>query len=216
MLAPMSTATQNRQGTATRHRLVKTAERLFATHGVDAVSVRAVNAAAGLGPASVHYHFGSKDELLSAVLVDLGAAVRDEILANVATLARTDEPPTAHTLVHALTDPYLQLLLRHRTRGMRWVKIIAQLSPEGHPALHAAGRQVSESLMTEVRRAFPGSDPDRIERRWAISVTGYLQALGRADEWSRDGHRLTPEELTDFHDDLVAFAVGGVGRLLGS
>src|SRR5262245_18804353 len=105
MLAAMSTATQNRQGTATRQRLVRSAERLFATHGVDAVSVRAVNAAAGLGPASVHYHFGSKDDLLAAVLIDLGAAVRDEILANADAMAAAAQPPTADALVHALTDP---------------------------------------------------------------------------------------------------------------
>src|SRR6476646_6905580 len=100
----MSTATGNRQGTATRAKLVKVAERLFAAQGVDAVSVRAVNAAAGLGPASVHYHFGSKDDLLSAVLLDLGGPVRDRIAANVATLAAAPKPADPDALGRAMTE----------------------------------------------------------------------------------------------------------------
>lgn len=212
----MSTASGNRQGTATRLRLIKTAERLFATQGVDAVSVRAVNAAAGLGPASVHYHFGTKEDLLAAVLVDLGGAVRDQITANVAELAAGPRPADADALVRAVTGPYLELLLRQRTRGMRWVKIIAQISPEGHPTLEAAGRELQAALMGQVRRTYPESDPARLDRRWAISVTSFLQSLSRADEWRRDGGRLSPDELASFHEDLVVFVVGGFERLLGS
>ncbi|OBK89618.1 TetR/AcrR family transcriptional regulator [Mycolicibacter sinensis] len=205
----------NRQGDATRARLVRAAEKLFAAHGVEAVSVRAVNAAAGLGAASVHYHFGSKDELLAAVLVDLGGAVRDQIQAGVDALAAAPEPPNAESLVRAVTDPYLQLLTRHRTRGMRWVKIIAQISQQGHPAMRAVDQHVSDAVMVQVRRAFPDADPARIELRWAISIMGFLQALSRADEWSRNGPRLSPPELAAFYDDLVGYVSGGVANLLG-
>lgn len=39
------------------------------------MSIRAINAEAGLGAASAHYHFGSKDAILDAVLIDAGADV---------------------------------------------------------------------------------------------------------------------------------------------
>jgi AcrR family transcriptional regulator len=210
----MSGVAQNRQGAATRQRLVKTAEKLFASQGVDAVSVRAVNAAAGLGAASVHYHFGSKDDLLRAVLTDMGAAVRDEIQANVDAMSADPTPPTAAALVRAVTDPYLKLLLQQRVRGMRWVKIIAQISQEGHPMLLDAERGLPDDLFDQVRRAFPRSDPDRLERRWAMSIMTFIQALSRADEWSRDRRGLTPPDLELFYADLVRFVVGGVSTLL--
>ncbi len=197
-------------------RLVKTAEKLFATQGVDAVSIRAINSAAGLGPASVHYHFGSKDDLLTAVLLDLGSAVRDQIRINVDQLAASPVPPTADCLVRAVTEPYLELLLRHRVRGMRWVKIIAQISQEGHPALQETGQHLDESLLDQVRRAYPRSDPDRLALRWAISVMGFIQALSQADEWSHDANRLSSEDLTSFYEDLAVFVAGGADRLLGS
>ena len=41
-----------------------TAERLFALHGFQSVSVRDITAQAGVNLASVNYHFGSKDSLL--------------------------------------------------------------------------------------------------------------------------------------------------------
>ncbi|MHA7664025.1 hypothetical protein [Mycolicibacterium sp. HS_4_1] len=51
MLLTVSGTSQNRQGNATRAKFVKTAEKLFAEQGVDAVSVRSVNAAVDLGAA---------------------------------------------------------------------------------------------------------------------------------------------------------------------
>lgn len=206
---------QNRQGNATRTRLVKTAERLFAAHGVDAVSVRAVNAAAGLGPSSVNYHFGTKDDLIAAVLLDLGATVRDRIRANADVLAARAEPPTAETLVRAVTEPYRDLLLQHRTRGMRWIKIVTQLSLHSHPALTAAEQDLPDQLHVQLRRAFPHSDPSRLEARWAISLMGFLQALSRADEWHPGATPPPAEELAALYEDQVVFLIGGLDRLLG-
>ena len=44
----------------TKSRLLRVAERLFAEHGFDGVSVRQLTAAAGVNLAAVNYHFGSK------------------------------------------------------------------------------------------------------------------------------------------------------------
>lgn len=54
---------------ATRERIVSTAERLFAEHGVEAVSNRQIGDAAGQGNNTVvSYHFGSKDQLVRAIV----------------------------------------------------------------------------------------------------------------------------------------------------
>lgn len=64
-----------------RARLREAALALFAERGFEATSARAVAAAAGLSPALVMYHFGSKEGLRAAVDEDvlgrLGAALRD-------------------------------------------------------------------------------------------------------------------------------------------
>ncbi|MFC9790882.1 TetR/AcrR family transcriptional regulator [Rhodococcus sp. NPDC127528] len=211
----MAGTTQTRQGDATRNRLVKTAERLFAAQGVDAVSVRAVNAAAGQGPAAVHYHFGSKEDLLAAVLLDLGADLSRQIGANVDTLAAARKAPTLGEVVRALTDPYLDLLLKHRVRGIRWVKIVVQVSREGRPAVTSTGQdELSIRLREQVRRALPDTAADRIDRRWPIAVMSFLQSLSRVDDWAVGGAKVTEAELVEYYEDLVTFVTGGAERML--
>ena len=48
----------------TKNLVFSAAERLFAVHGFQKVSVRDITAAAGVNLASINYHFGSKDALL--------------------------------------------------------------------------------------------------------------------------------------------------------
>ncbi len=55
---------------STRARLLAAAEQELLATGYDRLSVRAVNAAAGMNPAAVHYHFGSKEALVATLLQD--------------------------------------------------------------------------------------------------------------------------------------------------
>src|SRR3954451_12015320 len=55
----------------TAQQLIRTAERLFAMNGLDGVSLRQIATEAGSGNTSaVHYHFGSKDGLVQAIIAD--------------------------------------------------------------------------------------------------------------------------------------------------
>jgi len=56
---------------STKEQLVLTAERLFAMHSIDGVSLRQIGAEAGMANSTVvQYHFGSKDGLVDAILVN--------------------------------------------------------------------------------------------------------------------------------------------------
>ena len=52
----------------TRDRILKAAERLFAEHGYDDTSVRAIVAKARVNQAAINYHFAGKDGLYREVL----------------------------------------------------------------------------------------------------------------------------------------------------
>ena len=59
-----STPTSDR----TREQLILAGERLFALSGLDSVSLRQINSAAGQRNSSAaHYHFGSKEALVQAI-----------------------------------------------------------------------------------------------------------------------------------------------------
>ncbi|MFJ7239547.1 TetR/AcrR family transcriptional regulator [Streptomyces olivaceus] len=64
-----SRTVRTEQVSATRQLILATAERLFAEHGVYAVSNRQVSEAAGQGNnAAVGYHFGTKSDLVRAIV----------------------------------------------------------------------------------------------------------------------------------------------------
>jgi AcrR family transcriptional regulator len=50
-----------------RERIIEAAEHLFAVDGYDAVSFRDLTAAAGVSLSAIHYHFGSKEAVLSEI-----------------------------------------------------------------------------------------------------------------------------------------------------
>ena len=60
--------TMTRPSKVTRERILKAAERLFAEHGYDGTSVRAIVAKARVNQAAINYHFAGKDGLYREVL----------------------------------------------------------------------------------------------------------------------------------------------------
>jgi AcrR family transcriptional regulator len=88
----------------TRERLLAAAERLLLTERYDEVSVRGICAAAGANPAAVHYHFGSKEALVAALLEDRLGEMWDARLTALA--ARGASVPE---VVDAVIEPFVEL-----------------------------------------------------------------------------------------------------------
>jgi len=70
-----------------RQDILKTAERLFAMQGFSATAIREIAADVGVNPAMVHYYFGSKKELLMAVM----EAVLEPLAGSVEALRQRDQ-----------------------------------------------------------------------------------------------------------------------------
>ena len=208
----MAASSRNRQGSDTRKQLIKIAERLFAEQGIEGVSIRAINAAAKQGAASTHYHFGSKDKIVEAVVLDLGIPVTDAIEERVHVLAAREQPPTATELVELIAIPYLHLLQTQRVRGRRWVKVIAQLALANDPLLAQMTVGVSAHITEQVRRAFPDVDEERLQMRWDVASRTLIQMLSQVDQWA--GHPGSdPDALDRFVRELVEFVAGGLDAL---
>jgi AcrR family transcriptional regulator len=93
----------------TRQVILAAARELFAAHGVDGVSVREIAAAAGVNHALVHRYFGTKDDMVAAILLAEGERMSG--------MGRPDADPAVSlealhdVLSHALGEGRTSLLL---------------------------------------------------------------------------------------------------------
>ena len=116
---------------ATKNLVFIAAERLFALHGFQNVSVRDITAAAGVNLASVNYHFGSKDALLLEIFRRRTAELNRERarMLHEANDRHAGKPTVRDVLAALLTPPLrwlapdherrisLQFLIRARSEG---------------------------------------------------------------------------------------------------
>lgn len=118
----------------TRQKILDTAERLFATRGYTGVSLRQIIAAAEVNLAAVHYHFGSKQELLDEVIMRRAAPVNRERLARLERLEAQSgaQAPQVEEVLEAFLMPMAE-------------------AAENHPEFpKLMGRMQAEGILTEV------------------------------------------------------------------
>jgi AcrR family transcriptional regulator len=114
----------------TQQKILDTAERLFGEQGYAATSLRQVIAAAEVNVAAVHYHFGSKEDLLDAVVMRKAGPLTEERMARLeAVEARAgNNPPDLEGVLASFLMPmvamaeqnpgFVRLMGRMLTEGM--------------------------------------------------------------------------------------------------
>lgn len=105
-----------RRGATTRA-ILDAAERCFAENGFDGVSVRTITDVAGVDLALVNYHFGSKVNLLQAVIARRARIVHEDRV-KALEVAR-DEAGTQSPSVEAIVTAFLVPLLHRLMSGDR-------------------------------------------------------------------------------------------------
>ncbi|MFG3105010.1 TetR/AcrR family transcriptional regulator [Streptomyces sp. NPDC048182] len=140
------------QAGATRQLILVTAERLFAEHGVYAVSNRQVSEAAGQGNnAAVGYHFGTKTDLVRAIARRHAERVEELRARQLAALGETAE---VRDWVDCLVRPQFDHLAALGSPTW-YARFCAQVMTD--PALRRT--MVEESLAsTSLRRIVAGRD----------------------------------------------------------
>src|ERR687891_78479 len=171
MRMPDTAATTSTRPTGTTaERLIAAAESLFATHGIDGVSLREINRAAGARNASaLQYHFGDRDGLLRAVLAS--ALVRP----SAAMLADGDGGPA-----------YLQ--------------IMADLMNRPRPVIDAAALDDPASSIFRWRALVAGlldNDATRLHRRFVAMRFAAVELARRARSAPHTDDRLFVSHLVD-------------------
>jgi AcrR family transcriptional regulator len=149
----------------TKQKILDTAERLFAEQGFGAVSLRQIIGGAEVNLAAIHYHFGSKQELLDAVVMRKAAPVNRERLARFDRLeSREGAKPAVEQVLEAFLMPMAEAAGKHP----EFCKLMGRMQAEG--ILTEVVARNFQPMLGRFLRALRKAVPDLPENefRWRV------------------------------------------------
>lgn len=200
---------------STRDRILHAAEVLFAERGLDGVSLREINRAAGAGSAvAVQYHFHDRAGIVRAI-VDKHRMSIDTARHAVLDHLEAEGDADLHDLAGALVRP-LATKLADADGGLEYLQINAHLVHLRHDASalpHPAG---SDSLQRWRAVVEPLLDPFAVSlhRRFAAIRFSAIELGQRAASGPHRDDRLFVQQLVDLTTSLLATPVSDEVRRL--
>ena len=193
--------------TSTKDRILDAAEALFGESGFAATSLRALTGQAGVNLAAVHYHFGSKEALLAAVLERRVAPVNSERLARLDVLEARAVAPSVEAILEAFLAPAITMDVKSGIRP-----ILARLHSEPVETVRRiVERQFGElgrRFAAALGRALPDLSVAEVGERFELVVGAMLHVLGGSRETSVLG--TLPSSDRETLERMVAFLAAGM------
>jgi AcrR family transcriptional regulator len=191
--------TSGKPNSTTSDRLVRAAEQLFAERGIDAVSLREINRAAGAKNASaLQYHFGDRDGLLRAVLAKHQGAVEDRRHAMLDAYEAAGMADL-RSLAGALVRP-LAAKLSDPDGGPAYLQIVADLVNRPRPIIDPADFDDPSTSVYRWRQAVGTileGDATRLHRRFVARRFATVELALRARGAPHRDDRLFVSQLVD-------------------
>jgi AcrR family transcriptional regulator len=196
-----------------RERILAAARRLFAEQGIGNVSLRDVIRAAGVNPAALHYHFGSRLALLREVF----HAARTPLNAQRRELLRdagkgSGRPKSLRAVLHAFFWPVFDRLNQSRRAHAADLAFISQLrldpSVDARAVLEEHERELDELFESALSRALPHLDRARVRLRMHLANSTAWDVVGQSDalEWTATGAK---RSLSALYEQFLDFVVAG-------
>jgi AcrR family transcriptional regulator len=194
-----------------REVIMDAAERLFAERGIEAVSLRTINLEAGYSVAALHYHFGTRDGLVHALLERAQPPMLAQRTPLLAALRARPDPPLSQ-IVEALVRPLTAGMLDDFAASLARLRFLVRLSFDRSPYLARLLEASVAEFRPLLRRALPRLDVRTLTRRWLLAVDLAQQALANVTVHLEcpAGAAPRPVELERFVRELVSFITEGL------
>src|SRR5476651_625199 len=167
----------------TKQKILDTAERLIGEQGYAATSLRQIIAEAGVNLAAVHYHFGSKEELLDDVVRRRAGPVNEARIALLDGIeaGTSDEPPAVERVLEAFLLPTAEAARRHP----QFVRLMGRMLAEGMmPGILQKHFQVAAArFLGALRKALPDLPADELLWRVHFMVGAMAHTMCGAPEF---------------------------------
>jgi AcrR family transcriptional regulator len=195
----------------TKQRILDSAERLFAAHGVEAASLRTIIADARVNLAAIHYHYHSKDALLDAVLKRRLEPINRERLAM---LDACGERPCLEAVLEAFIAPAVRVEADPALGGKPFVRLMGRIITEETDRLPHVIEQHFGLVLQRFTSAFHGAVPElpKTELLWRMHfMIGAVAHTLRAGQDMKliSGGACDPSDLDAVTRRLVSFIAAG-------
>ena len=162
-----------------RERILSSAYTLFCRHGIRAVGVDTIIERSGVAKMTVYRHFGSKDDLVLAVLDRREQLWTRKWLER--EVRRRAERPVDRLL--AIFDVFDEWFHRRDFEGCLFVNALLEIDDRKHPIHIACREQLARirEFLIELAAEAGVADPDDFARQWHILMKGSIVSAGEGD-----------------------------------
>lgn len=209
----MTKSKQTAGSADTREALLLAGERLIAENGIDAVSLRQINTAAGQRNSSAaHYHFGSKEGLVRAIFdYRMERVNRNRQAKLVAIREQSRGQPDPRQLVETLISPIIDEI-SNSEGGSFYIRFLSQAI--GHPQTYA--NKFSENLLADaassafeqLRQALPDIPRLILGQRFGLMWEMIIHSLADRERGSELLSRTQHIDQDLFVSNLIDTATG--------
>lgn len=202
---------------STKDRILDAAEALFALNGSSGASLRAITRRAKVNLAAVHYHFGSKDRLLEAVLARRLLPLNAERIRRLETYKKEAgrEKVRLENIIEAMVGPALRLSRDENKRGRIFMRLLGRLvlEPDARIQNLLTGQfeTVLKKFMPSLTVALPHLSPEDFFWRLHFLVGSMAHTMADSERIRLiSGGMCDPDDTEGTVQCLVTFLCGGL------
>ncbi len=206
----------------TRGRIVRAAEKLFAEKGFRAMTLRDVTKEAGVNLAAVNYHFGSKTNLMRAVIERRFEPINRERLEqlNVQVTGHSPDPVPLESIFEALFRPLFNHAKTARGPDRTLMQMIGRALTEPVDFMRSMHKEffqeLSRRFLGELKRSCPELSDAALQLRFFLAVSTMLGAITEQVRLENiSGGKLDGQDLDRICDELTAYVVAGFRQKAG-
>jgi AcrR family transcriptional regulator len=200
-------------GDMTRDKILNAAEALFAERGFASVSLRDITTRADVTLALSSYHFGTKENLLEAIV-----ARRAHILCNarLERLAALPKDPSVRQLLDAFMAPMFEKATSAEKEWADYFRVLARLGGDNQ-WLDILARHFDETaqiFIAALAKAVPNAERIEVTRAFIMVLQIMLATVskhGRIDKLTDGG--VKGDDLDDAYPVLLKFVTHGLESL---
>ncbi|MEL7069885.1 MAG: TetR/AcrR family transcriptional regulator [Cyanobacteria bacterium J06581_3] len=168
----------------TKEQILEVAECAIAQNGYAGTTLRNIVGQANVNLAAVHYHFGSKEELLTAVLARISEQiVAGQLAALDELLTDSDDAPSIEAILRAYLGPPFTCAMKNCQAHPMRAQFIGRCRTEPDPVRSIADRQFRPStqrFLDVLQRALPQQTRSQLTWKLDLVVSSLVRVLGEA------------------------------------